>query len=106
MNMPTDQGRAEVVDPVLAAAQGQLQRHRRDRQHGQADRQVDVEDPAPARAVGEPATQQRAGHLDAALARIFGLCSVRRTAEVGEPAGNPAHSRYRGLAGCLDGRTP
>ena len=40
----------------------QLQCHGRHDQRGNTDRNVDEEDPFPAEVVGEPATQQRAGH--------------------------------------------
>ena len=59
---PDDGGRAQVVDRVLAADHRHLEGGRGDHQRGEADGQVDVEDPAPAGPVGEPAAQQRAGH--------------------------------------------
>ena len=57
-----DGGGAQVVDLVLAPDHRHLQHRRGDHQRGQADGQVDVEDPAPAGPVGQPAAQQRAGH--------------------------------------------
>jgi hypothetical protein len=59
---PDDGGGAQVVDLVLAADHRHLEGHRGHDQGGQADRQVDVEDPAPARPVGQPAAEQRPGH--------------------------------------------
>src|SRR5215218_10746634 len=43
---------------VLAADCRQLQGHRCDDEGGDANRQVDIEDPPPAGSVGEPAAQQ------------------------------------------------
>ena len=57
-----DQRRAQVVDGVLAADGRQLQGHRCDDEGGDANRQVDIEDPAPAGSVGEPAAQQWSRH--------------------------------------------
>ncbi len=57
-----DRGGAEVVDRVVAAYDGDLERDRGDHERGEADRDVDEEDPAPAGTVGEEATQHGTQH--------------------------------------------
>ena len=56
-----DDRRTQVVDPVVASDQWHVQGARGDEQGREADRDVQPEDPAPARAVGEEAAEQGAG---------------------------------------------
>ena len=55
-------GRSEVVDRVLTPAEVARERPRRRDQGDDADRQVDVEDPAPGQRVDEEAADQRPDH--------------------------------------------
>src|SRR6266511_2110149 len=54
------QASAEPVDAVLGAVLGQVQLGHQDQQGEPAERQVDVEGPAPRQVVGDEATDQRA----------------------------------------------
>ena len=64
--MPTESRRgAEPVDPVLGAVLRQVHGGGQDQQRQAAERQVDVERPAPGEVVGDEAADQRAGdHRD------------------------------------------
>ena len=79
--------RAQVVDRVLARAPARAHRAHDDDQRERAQRQVDEEDPAPRRGVGQRAAEQRAGHrggrprgADVALV----LAALARREEVGD----------------------
>ncbi len=56
---PGEHGRAEVVDPVRDPLRAAVEDGADDNERGDADRQVDVEDPAPRKALGEEAADQR-----------------------------------------------
>ena len=57
-----EQRRARVVDPVLDVRGAGVERDRDHHQRERAERQVDVEDPAPREVVDEEAAEQRADH--------------------------------------------
>jgi hypothetical protein len=54
------QAGARQLEPLRPVRPGQPQAQRHDRERGHADRHVDVEDPAPARGLGDQAAEQRA----------------------------------------------
>ena len=57
-----EERRAEVVDAVLDVLAADVERDRDHREGGRADREVDVEDPAPGEVVDEEAAEQRPDH--------------------------------------------